>query len=153
MIYSTSYVKVPAMVHFRRWYNMIQNIILLLMLCAGDDSMCFRIKWFNFFLCAGVITKVAIQCPPHPASVNTMLIAINSFASSLAIYKIARQQLGEILSAFEFLDQEAMQLALTHLPGLQNPFPELHNMYILVETSGAVPRLKRIRKSIHYVKS
>jgi hypothetical protein len=36
----------------------------------------------------------------------------------------ARRHLGEILSAFEFLDRAALQMTLQQLPNIQNPLPE-----------------------------
>lgn len=36
----------------------------------------------------------------------------------------ARRHLGEILSAFEFLDRAALEMTLRQLPNIQNPLPE-----------------------------
>ena len=36
----------------------------------------------------------------------------------------ARRHLGEILSAFEFLDRAALKMTLQQLPNIQNPLPE-----------------------------
>ena len=50
----------------------------------------------------------------------------------------ARQKLGEILSAFEFLDRESLELTLAHLVGVRNPLPDARApFYLLVETSGS----------------
>ena len=50
----------------------------------------------------------------------------------------ARQKLGEILSAFEFFDQQALDLTLKHLEGLRNPLPDTQTpFYLVVETSGS----------------
>ena len=50
----------------------------------------------------------------------------------------AKAQLGEILSAFEFLDQQALQLTLKHLPGAEDPLPGKQGaIYVLLETSGS----------------
>ncbi|EXC24874.1 D-2-hydroxyglutarate dehydrogenase [Morus notabilis] len=50
----------------------------------------------------------------------------------------AKRKLGEILSAFEFLDNLAMDLVLNHLEGVRNPLPPfLHNFYVLIETTGS----------------
>ena len=42
----------------------------------------------------------------------------------LQVFMSARKHLGEILSAFEFLDQAALQMTLRNLPAIQNPLPE-----------------------------
>ena len=50
----------------------------------------------------------------------------------------ARQRLGEILSAFEFFDQQALNLTLKHLEGIRNPLPDTQTpFYLVVETSGS----------------
>lgn len=35
----------------------------------------------------------------------------------------AKRQLGEVLSAFEFLDAESLAITLAHLPGAKDPLP------------------------------
>ena len=54
----------------------------------------------------GVITALAIQCPPRFAHVNSCLVACPSFEHVLRVYQTARSVLGECLSAIEFLDRE-----------------------------------------------
>ena len=50
----------------------------------------------------------------------------------------ARQHLGEILSAFEFLDREALQLTLAELPEVKDPLPSAATrFYVLLETAGS----------------
>jgi D-2-hydroxyglutarate dehydrogenase len=77
--------------------------------------------------------------------VNVVLLALDSFPSVVRLLAAARRQLGEILSAFEFLDGEAMRLVCMHLPGVANPFigggassggdaPASHPFYVLIET-------------------
>ena len=38
-------------------------------------------------------------------------------------FHAARQHVGEALSAFEFFDEAALDVALQHVPGLQHPTP------------------------------
>lgn len=56
----------------------------------------------------------------------------------LQVFVRARQKLGEILSAFEFFDQQALDLTLKHLEGVRNPLPDTQTpFYLVVETSGS----------------
>ena len=56
----------------------------------------------------------------------------------LQVFVKARQKLGEILSAFEFFDQQALDLTLKHLEGVRNPLPDTQTpIYLVVETSGS----------------
>lgn len=49
----------------------------------------------------------------------------------------AKTGLGEILSAFEFMDQEAVELGLQHLHGVRDPFDARYKFYVLIETTGS----------------
>ena len=56
----------------------------------------------------------------------------------LQLFVKARQQLGEVLSAFEFLDSQALDLTLRELEGVKNPLPNTSApFYLVVETSGS----------------
>jgi D-2-hydroxyglutarate dehydrogenase len=73
---------------------------------------------------AGVITAVAIQCAPKPASVQLAFLSCPSFTAVQQVLKHAKRSLGEILSAVEFLDQESMKMATQYLPGVSNPLTQ-----------------------------
>ncbi|XP_010946395.1 D-2-hydroxyglutarate dehydrogenase, mitochondrial [Camelus ferus] len=83
----------------------------------------------------GVITAVSILCPPKPSAVNVAFLGCPGFAEVLQTFSTCRQKLGEILSAFEFMDAECMKLVELHLrlasPVRESPF------YVLIETSGS----------------
>uniref|UniRef100_A0A2K6EZG9 D-2-hydroxyglutarate dehydrogenase, mitochondrial n=1 Tax=Propithecus coquereli TaxID=379532 RepID=A0A2K6EZG9_PROCO len=83
----------------------------------------------------GVITAVSILCPPKPKAVNVAFLGCPNFAGVLRTFRTCRGALGEILSAFEFMDAACMQLVERHLhlarPVQESPF------YVLIETSGS----------------
>ncbi|KAK3546198.1 hypothetical protein QTP70_025224, partial [Hemibagrus guttatus] len=83
----------------------------------------------------GVITAVSILCPRKPKSVNVAFLGCSSFQKLLETFQICRGMLGEILSAFEFLDASCMSLVEKHL-GLANPIAE-SPFYIVIETAGS----------------
>ncbi|KAL8473834.1 hypothetical protein ACS0TY_030624 [Phlomoides rotata] len=86
----------------------------------------------------GIVTKVSILTPPKLSSVNLAFLACDDYSSCQKILSEAKRKLGEILSAFEFLDKYAMDLVLKHLDGLRDPLPSSkHNFYILIETTGS----------------
>ena len=59
----------------------------------------------------------------------------NSFDQVLETFQVAKSNLGEILSAFEFMDNLSMACVCSNL-GLSNPIGD-SNFYVLVETSGS----------------
>ena len=97
--------------------------------------MVFQYHDTNIDYFAGIVTKVAILCPPKPKSLNLTLLAVNNFSTLMPLIRKARAELGEIVSAIEFLDSESMRLVTTHL-GLSNPIAD-NNFYMLIETSGS----------------
>ncbi|KAJ4714298.1 D-2-hydroxyglutarate dehydrogenase, mitochondrial-like [Melia azedarach] len=86
----------------------------------------------------GIVTKVSILTPPKLSSVNLAFLACSDYLSCQKLLLEAKRKLGEILSAFEFLDNQSMDLVLNHLEGVRNPLPSsMHNFYVLIETTGS----------------
>ncbi|XP_043925544.1 D-2-hydroxyglutarate dehydrogenase, mitochondrial [Protopterus annectens] len=83
----------------------------------------------------GVITSVAILCPRKPRAVNVAFLGCANFSHVLQVFKKCRGMLGEILSAFEFMDEECMNAVTKHTP-LSNPL-KASSFYIVTETSGS----------------
>ncbi|KAL2096984.1 hypothetical protein ACEWY4_006191 [Coilia grayii] len=83
----------------------------------------------------GVITAVSILCPRKPNAVNVAFLGCASFQNLLETFQCCRGMLGEILSAFEFLDASCMALLEKHLK-LTNPITECP-FYIVIETAGS----------------
>ncbi|KAJ0063048.1 hypothetical protein NL108_010662, partial [Boleophthalmus pectinirostris] len=89
----------------------------------------------------GVITAVSVLCPRKPKSVNVVFLGCDTFEQLLKTFQLCRGMLGEILSAFEFLDSECMRLLNTHLK-LPNPISGTAQncpFYIVIETAGSDP--------------
>jgi len=86
----------------------------------------------------GVVTKVSILVPAKLNSVNVAFLACEDFISCQHALREAKSHLGEILSAFEFIDRPALDMALNHLSGTRDPLPSSpQNFYLLVETTGS----------------
>ncbi|XP_070834771.1 D-2-hydroxyglutarate dehydrogenase, mitochondrial [Chaetodon trifascialis] len=86
----------------------------------------------------GVITAVSILCPRKPKSVNVVFLGCETFEQLLKTFQLCKGMLGEILSAYEFLDSECMRLLNTHLK-LSNPISDCP-FYVVIETSGSDPQ-------------
>jgi FAD/FMN-containing dehydrogenase len=77
-----------------------------------------------------------ILAPPKPKAVNVALLAIDSYDNVLKIFSIAKSNLGEILSAFEFFDRNCLDLAIKNLES-RDPFDSKSPFYVLIETHGS----------------
>lgn len=87
----------------------------------------------------GIITGVSVLTPPAPQASNNVIFALPNFENVLPLYKIVKEQLSEILSAFEFIDRTAYELAVKHGQGraLSDEDVAGAECFILVETSGS----------------
>ncbi|UJR35447.1 hypothetical protein I4U23_028203 [Adineta vaga] len=81
----------------------------------------------------GIVTRVALACPPAMSGVGLGFFACSSFEKILSTMRLARQICGETLSAIEFLDESTYNLSLKNLQRTNQPI-ESNKFYILVET-------------------
>ena len=84
----------------------------------------------------GIITKVALLCPPKPSSVNVALLGVKSFEDILRLFRHCRVHLTEILSAFEFFDDSSYDVVKNNLR-YEHPMQTDFKYYVLIETSGS----------------
>ncbi|MTH78050.1 FAD-binding oxidoreductase [Paracoccus aestuariivivens] len=85
----------------------------------------------------GIITAVSVKLLPQPEHVATALLALNSLPDAIELYRRARRQCCDLMSAFEFMPPLAFQLAQEGIPDLQLPIAPEHPAYALVEISGS----------------
>jgi FAD/FMN-containing dehydrogenase len=83
-----------------------------------------------------VITKAVILTPTLPTSTNVALLAVERYESIARIFSRAKQDLGEILSAFEFWDDGSQKL-LDEYMSAKLPIEARTPFYVLIETSGS----------------
>lgn len=104
----------------------------------------------------GIITKLALSCPPCSMSTNLVFFTCPAFGCVTELMKLAKNKLGEILSAFEYLDQDSVDLALEMLPDLSfrpNASSDGQRMYyVVLETRGSdhahdIEKLERLLES------
>ncbi|KAK9460375.1 uncharacterized protein V1516DRAFT_676456 [Lipomyces oligophaga] len=84
----------------------------------------------------GVITGVSVLCPKRSSVVNVAFFGLDSYEKVQQAFVRAKSELGEILSAFEFMDKQS-QVQVAKYSERQKPLDEQHNFYVLVETSGS----------------
>jgi len=85
----------------------------------------------------GIITAVSIICPPRPSAQNVAFFGVNTFEKVQETFIRAKRELGEILSAFELMD-DASQRCVAQVTGKKRPLEgEETKFYVLVETSGS----------------
>lgn len=89
----------------------------------------------------GIITGISILTPTNPKSTNVSFLAVKEFKDIKTVFRKAKKDLNEILSAFEFMDMKAMQLTKKYLSEIDGsmifPLENEYPFYILIETSGS----------------
>ncbi|CAD6226434.1 unnamed protein product [Miscanthus lutarioriparius] len=86
----------------------------------------------------GVVTKISVLTPAKLPSTNVAFLSCNDYKSCQKLLLAARRSLGEILSAFEFMDHHCIDLAMRHLEGVHNPLPASpYKFYVLIEITGS----------------
>ncbi|XP_049866144.1 D-2-hydroxyglutarate dehydrogenase, mitochondrial isoform X3 [Pectinophora gossypiella] len=83
----------------------------------------------------GIVTKLAIHCPVLPKAVTVGFFGLENFDNVLKLFKSAKSSLGEILSAYEMMDNESIRGTLRNMK-LTSPIPE-YPFYVLMETHGS----------------
>ena len=85
----------------------------------------------------GIITAVAVKLMPHPEQVTTALLGLNSLDDAIALYRRARYDCCDLMSAFEFMPPLAFTLAREAMPDLAMPMDGNYPAYVLMEISGS----------------
>jgi FAD/FMN-containing dehydrogenase len=87
----------------------------------------------------GIICEATLQVPVKPKSVNVILLCLDSFEKIASLFQFCKENIGNILSAFEFFDTESLDTVLNNLNNVNNPFDQKYNFYVLIETHGSDP--------------
>ncbi|KAK5019893.1 hypothetical protein BJ546DRAFT_975601 [Cryomyces antarcticus] len=84
----------------------------------------------------GIITAISILCPQRSPAMNVAYFGLESFEKVQQAFREAKNQLSEILSAFELMDGRTQKL-LHKANGKKLPLEGDHPFYCLIETSGS----------------
>ena len=84
----------------------------------------------------GIITGVSILCPQKSSAVNVAFFGLESFEKVQQAFREAKHQLGEILSAFELMDERSQDM-VHDVTKNKRPLEGKHPFYCLIETSGS----------------
>jgi FAD/FMN-containing dehydrogenase len=85
----------------------------------------------------GIVTAVSVKLTPYPDNVATALLALNSLDDAITLYRRARRDCCDLMSAFEFMPPLAFTLAQEAMPDLPIPLSGDYPAYVLMEISGS----------------
>lgn len=81
----------------------------------------------------GIITAAALKMAPRPASVGTALVVVKNPSAALRLLEMARDHVGNAVSAFELIHQQGLMFVAETLPNLRQPFSDPPEWMVLVE--------------------
>ena len=81
----------------------------------------------------GVITAATLKLYPRPAGEGTALLAVEGPDAALALLAMARDHLGEGVSAFELMHRTGSDFLAETLPDLRQPFAQVPEWTVLID--------------------
>lgn len=81
----------------------------------------------------GIITAAALRLFPRPAHNGTALFVVPSPDAALELLNLARDMVGDFISAFELIDATGQQLLAETMPDIRLPFPQIPDWCVLIE--------------------
>ena len=81
----------------------------------------------------GVITAAALKLSPRPAGTGTALLTVPSPKAALSLLALARDRLGEGISAFEIMHRMGFDFLSETLPEVRQPWPAPPEWSVLVD--------------------
>jgi FAD/FMN-containing dehydrogenase len=81
----------------------------------------------------GLITAASLKLYPRPAARGVAMLAVASPEAALALLALAREQIGEQVSAFELIHRTGFDFLTEALPALRQPWPRPPEWSVLIE--------------------
>lgn len=85
----------------------------------------------------GIVTAVAFKLAPPAEKVATALLGLGALSDAITLYRRARRDCCDLMSAFEFMPPIAFTLAQEAIPDLAMPMSADYPAYVLLEISGS----------------
>ncbi|MFC7492647.1 MULTISPECIES: FAD-binding oxidoreductase [unclassified Nocardioides] len=84
----------------------------------------------------GIVTAAVLRLLPATPRRATALLALPGVEAAVELLPLLREHGGGLLTGWELLNRQAVDLVLVHLPGARDPFGAPHRWYGLVELAG-----------------
>ena len=81
----------------------------------------------------GVITAASLKLFARPARSGTALLVVSDPAAALALLSLARDTVGEVISAFELMHRQGLDFLAEKLPDVRQPFASPPEWVVLIE--------------------
>lgn len=83
----------------------------------------------------GIITAAVLKLYPLPAGKTVAFVGVSSVSQAMALFALARAQLGSDLTAFELISERCLELVVKYYPACRRPLSSNAPWWVLVEVS------------------
>jgi FAD/FMN-containing dehydrogenase len=87
----------------------------------------------------GIITAASLKLAPPQREPQTMWLSLSTIDDVLKAFERARSKFGDLISSFELLHSNGVELAVTHLVNCRRPVENPHPWHVLIEVAWALP--------------
>ncbi|WP_156105341.1 FAD-binding oxidoreductase [Litchfieldella xinjiangensis] len=81
----------------------------------------------------GIVTGAVLKLSPRSEQTQTALLAVSSIEAAVQLYAQARRALSDLMSAFELIPRQCLELAFEAAPQLSDPLDSAYPYYVLME--------------------
>jgi FAD/FMN-containing dehydrogenase len=83
----------------------------------------------------GIVTAATLKLYPKPRQTETAFVALEDPDRALLLLTHLRQATGDMVSSFELIPRDGIDLVLQFIPGTRDVFGQPHPWYVLVEAT------------------
>ena len=87
----------------------------------------------------GIVTAAALKLFPKPTQIETAWIGLRCVEDAMALHAKARRHCSDLLSAFELILRDGLDVALAARPDLADPLGTPCPVYVLMELAASGP--------------
>ncbi len=81
----------------------------------------------------GIITAASLKLFPRPSGIGTAMLSVPDPQAAVDLLNMARDQIGEAVSAFELIHHQGLDFLAEVLPDVRQPFPDPPEWSVLIE--------------------
>lgn len=83
----------------------------------------------------GIVTAAVLRLMAQPRERVTLWLAVETPAHAVGLFRNCRSRFGELISAFEIISSEGIEIAVAGLPGARRPVGQPAPWHLLIEVA------------------
>lgn len=85
----------------------------------------------------GIVTAACLKLFPRPTQIETAILAVASAEHAVQLFNRARSDLSDLLTAFELMPRNCIELSIAAVPGQRDPLGQTSPYYVLLEATSS----------------